>query len=277
MEKDKPRVNGKMASDSFDFHFFGWFLHEKKAAIQKEFLSNEKLRLSSENISYRTINHWQKIGLIEDSREDGKGWRKYSISDIIWVNVISELRCFGLSIELIRNVKKQIESIKDSEHKISKRTLFDYYLLYAMTHKKPAYLLVFKNGECLLFNTTELEFAQSFQSIEGSYIKIDLYALLRKVYKKESPFEEGYFTPNPLDPEEAEVLKTISQKGLKSMKINLKDGAVISFEGVIEEPTGTRIIDLLQANKFQSVTIKRHKGKTTQIERTIKTKPNKRD
>ena len=42
-----------------------------------KFLNTPKLPIS--NIAQsRVLNHWEKEGVLNDKRKDGKGWRKYS-------------------------------------------------------------------------------------------------------------------------------------------------------------------------------------------------------
>jgi DNA-binding transcriptional MerR regulator len=268
------RRNFKVASDALDIRYYGWFLVNEESIKFKSLVSQKKHRLADDRFSSRIINHWQKEGLIDDNRPNGKGWRKYSLSDIVWIHVISEIRDFGLSIDKLLKVKTEIERETDSNHNISERPLFDYYLLTAMLDKVPVYLHVFKDGEALFFTRNELEIAQQIGTIEGSYLTINLHKILNKVYDKEMN-KPDYFTPLPLEEGEKELLDSLRRGGIESVQIDLKDGAIVSMTDIITESKDSRIVDLLSMNNFQEIVIKQHQGEVTRIERKIKTRPKK--
>ena len=272
LEYDLPK-NFKVASDGFDMHFLVWFLHDEESKKFKQHVSQEGLRLNSEDISYRIINHWEKEGLLEDNRDNGKGWRKYSISDILWIQVINELRKFGLTIEDIRKVKAYLESAKDLNHKISKRPLFDYYLLHSMAKDDPTYLLVFSDGDSLLFTKHELEVAKALNTIEGSHITVDLFHLIKKAFKKRLGGFGPYVSPLPLSEEQKLVLEHLKDESLKSITIQLDKGTVVMLEGEFDEDTNVRLSELLKAAPFQEIQIKQHKGKITSVKRKVKSQP----
>ena len=80
----------------------------------KEFLKQEGIiklltkkgdTLVNKSISSRMLNHWEELNLIDNNRENGKGWRKFSILDSVWMEIILELRNFGFPNDKILNVK----------------------------------------------------------------------------------------------------------------------------------------------------------------------------
>jgi len=80
----------------------------------KEFLKQEGIiklltkkgdTLVNKSISSRMLNHWEELNLIDNNRENGKGWRKFSILDSVWMEIIVELRNFGFPNDKILNVK----------------------------------------------------------------------------------------------------------------------------------------------------------------------------
>lgn len=61
------------------------------------------------DISYRLLNHWSSEGLLEDHREAGSNdWRKLSLKDIFWIEVVKKLREFGLPLD---NIKRTYYSL----------------------------------------------------------------------------------------------------------------------------------------------------------------------
>jgi DNA-binding transcriptional MerR regulator len=59
-------------------------------------------------VPYRNLNHWGKLGLFDDDREDTKNWRRFSFVEFIWIRVIDELRNVGLDVDAIKALKEAL-------------------------------------------------------------------------------------------------------------------------------------------------------------------------
>jgi len=59
-------------------------------------------------ISYRELNHWSSEGLLYEDNEKGK-WRKFNVFEIIWIELVKELRLYNLAIPIITIVKEAID------------------------------------------------------------------------------------------------------------------------------------------------------------------------
>lgn len=90
------------------------YLHICEAANWIE--ANAELRerihsISNSQNTYRTINHWESVGLLNDVRtEHGKGWRKYSFYEIGYIAILTVLRDFGMPIDKLRRTKESLFS-----------------------------------------------------------------------------------------------------------------------------------------------------------------------
>ena len=162
------RRNSLCLGDSFDLAFAHF--HDGAKRFKKNW--NERIHtVKDEQISARVLNHWLKNGLIEDERTDGKGWHRFSSSDVFWIRCIIKLRKFGVSIDDLLQVKRQLEIGTDET---SKRPVLEYYIAYTFLEKKPARLLVFPGGEALIGSQEEIEFALQHGSIQDDFISIDI-------------------------------------------------------------------------------------------------------
>jgi len=206
-------------SDWWDLNFFGGFLNSKSKL--KEQLNEKRIRFSNENISSRVINHWQERGLISDDRPNGKGWRKFSISEIIWLEIIVKLRKFGMDFEKIKKVKGYLETFYRKESP-SKFPELDFYILIAINSKKPVKLIVFDNGEALLANQSEIDMAKQMDTIIDDYITIDLNKIVMKGLKKEK--NETDYLNYSLSNIEREVQDAILIDEVISIKLKKKNG-----------------------------------------------------
>ena len=102
LEDFKSRILKKQIfppSDYIDSLCIDYYMTDKISSYRKKV--NEPIhRINTNDVSFRTLNHWEQKGLIEIERgEDGGGWRKYSLLDNIWLYIITELRKFNYSIE----------------------------------------------------------------------------------------------------------------------------------------------------------------------------------
>ena len=70
-----------------------------------------RFELKDTEQTYRTINHWCKMGLIDDSRTNTQGWRKFSIVELALISIISTLRNFGIPLGTIKVVKEKLFTI----------------------------------------------------------------------------------------------------------------------------------------------------------------------
>jgi DNA-binding transcriptional MerR regulator len=59
-------------------------------------------------ISYRELNHWSTEGLLYEDNEKGR-WRKFNVLEIIWIELIKELRLYNIAIPVIIIIKKAID------------------------------------------------------------------------------------------------------------------------------------------------------------------------
>jgi len=207
------RRNFLLLGDSFDLAFANF--HDGAKRFKKNW--NERIHtVKDEQISARVLNHWLKNGLIEDERTDGKGWHRFSSSDVFWIRCIIKLRKFGVSIDDLLQVKRQLEIGTDEA---SKRPVLEYYIAYTFFEKKPARLLVFPGGEALIGSQEQIEFALQHGSIQDDFISIDVNRMLGKLgadvnYLRESKSEVERAISNALDtPEIKEV--TIKSKETK--------------------------------------------------------------
>lgn len=180
--------NYLIASDWFDLNFFGKFLEEGHQAMM--FLNKPQFSVAEEKITSRVLNHWHEIDLLYDNREDKKGWRKFSISDSIWISIALKLRNFGLGLKQIKKVKECLD-IYNSPDFISNSTLLDFYISYCFLSDEPVKLLVFDDGEALLARQIEIDLSNQINGIKDDYISIDLGKLINKRFKN-NPIKTDY-------------------------------------------------------------------------------------
>ena len=90
--------------------FYENFENFKKSDTGKKLIKryNKKNHRLKRMVSYRLLNYWEKCGLIISRRTSEKGWKQFSFIDLVWLNIIHNLRNFGYSIEKTNSIGKDI-------------------------------------------------------------------------------------------------------------------------------------------------------------------------
>lgn len=60
------------------------------------------------DVSYRNINYWEEKDLLKIPRDDNKKWRKFSIRDTILIQIIRDLKLYGLDNDFIKSTMPTI-------------------------------------------------------------------------------------------------------------------------------------------------------------------------
>ena len=251
--------------EQFSLAFIDYLARNVLKAVSKAI--NDKIgRLRSDNLTYRMINHWEEKGLLSTKRPGGKGWRKYSIMDLVWTYIILELRKFGYPLELIHNVKKSLENLnRDVEN--SEFPLLEFFVVLAITHRSPAYLIVFHDGHAE--PVFQLDFHLKISKIDYlNYLVINLNSMVQKAL----PGKE--LTPNfgeyiNLSASELDLLYMIQMEGYESITVITGGGKIERLEANKSVKESSRIIDLIRGGDYQDIEIKQRDGQIVRIRQKI--------
>jgi len=211
-------------TDWFDYQFICEFLNDNHKV--KEFLNQPQYTIGDETISSRVLKHWHDTGILEDNRPKGKGWRKFSFSEVIWISIVSKLRGFGMDLKNIKKVKQYLDSFNSTENQ-SKCPLLDFYITHCMTSKTPIKLLVFDTGEALIGRQVAIDIAIQYEFIKDDYISIDIAKLINTRFKGKK-IQTDYLD-YALTNIEKEVQRGIYYEDVKTMTIKVNGGKDIFF------------------------------------------------
>lgn len=140
---------------------------EIRERLKKEMI----FKLSDTTISSRLYNYWEKIGIVNDTRPGGKGWRYFTIVDILWIEIVSELTLFGFDSSKIKKTKTCLEST----------SRLDIFISSHLNNKWRAELIVMQDGTAILDAMASIYGAKEKNKIKESYISIDLQSIIKKV------------------------------------------------------------------------------------------------
>ena len=164
------------------------------------------------------MKHWHDTEILKDNRPKGKGWRKFSFTEVVWISIVSQLRKFGLDLKKIKKVKEYLDTFNSKENQ-SQCTLLDFYIAHCMSSKMPIKLLVFDTGEALIGRQVAIDLAVQYGFIKDDYISVDLGKLMNKRFKGKRV--KTYYTNYSLSSIEKEIQQGIYYEDVKSITINV--------------------------------------------------------
>ena len=265
----KNTKNSILRSEGAVFQMLEYFSELKSVS---RYLNIKARKLSHSDVSYRIINHWEKEGLISDNRIDGKGWRKYSIVDGVWIHIISRLRNFGVALEIIKEIKKNLEfNGPNGNSPEQSLTTLEYYTALALYQKTPTYLLAFANGESLLCRHDEYVNSIAFRFIKDDHVKISINRIIQQMFPHQD-LRENYNPQVELSSDEMKILHIIRYDKYNSITVKKRNGKIQRIEAEEKIDVDKRIVDILQTADYQNIEINQQNGTIVNIKRTIKKK-----
>jgi DNA-binding transcriptional MerR regulator len=256
----KNRNNKFIASDWFDLNFFGSFMSSD--ALIKDAFNEKKYTIGGERISSRVLSHWYDIGVINDNRPNGKGWAKFSFSEVIWIEIVVKLRKFGLDLQRIKEVKEQLNVYNRSDDK-SKCLLLDFYLIVALKSKNPIKLIVFESGQADIMRQIDIDLANELDCLPEDFISIDINKLLNKLLTKRK-IKTDYlgYSDIPKSTLIQQIEESVSAEDIQSVTIKVKnENYIIGEEFFIKDRIKANA--LMNVLKFGKLIENKNGGKST--------------
>lgn len=126
--------------------FIGFFQNEDKSFL--EILNRKTKGKFKDGFSYRTLNFWEQEGLLSNNRTEKNVWRNYSLLDQVWLNIIIELRGFGLDLTSIKSLKVYLSKFEEDID--TSYPLLSFYLALSVSENDDELYLIFAENKCQL-------------------------------------------------------------------------------------------------------------------------------
>lgn len=258
----------RLRGDDFLIAFSNYYSSEVGKEASK-FLNSPSLPISNVAQS-RILNHWEKEGVLKDKREEGKGWRRYSPMEVIWIHIVIELREFNFPLANLIVLKSALEKLSEKVE-FSEMPELELYVRHSLSKPKPVYLMVFPDGNGVVGFKKELDDLKELGFV-GSHISIDLLAILKKVFPKLS-LKVEFKIDWELSNSESELLSDIRSGRFDEIALELKDGKIRRYEAseLIEDKSLFR--QVAEEYPFQRIETSIKDGKKVLMRRTISKKP----
>ena len=218
--------------------------------------------------SHRILHHWDENNLIECARDSGKGWRRFSLLEEVWLRVIHSLREFGFPIDKIVQAKPAFFEPYSQEFPCS---LMEYYIGAALGWNEPISLLVFADGFAAPLSYSELQIAVKLFGLTD-HIHLNINEILRQTGLPDYSAPKFPFSVQ-LSAKEMQFLLFVRLKEFSSITIHFKNGEISKIDGNRECDLSERIGDLIRSNDYQKIELLSKEGKVVSIKQSISLKP----
>jgi len=247
--------NSKLTEDKMNFSFYNTYRHdtyyqnpdyklveEYSPFLHKKSLTLQKIQSVIPSLTYRKIHFWSLKKLIPDSRETEKNWRKFSLVDVILLQIIARLRDISFSTEIIRAIIRQITNahfIQLSKSGGTEKIRFlelEYSILRVVNGDKLLLILDHSNSD------EPIRFVKEYLGIEG---------LLAEE-------QDAEFTILPV----YAYIQTLARILGKELVLNEKDSVQEFWLKLIRQPTPQerKILNIIKDKSFDEVSIVKSGG-----------------
>lgn len=256
-----------------EMELYAMYLSQQVRKAAKAF-NEPKFTIKDTGTSYRVVNHWSKLGVIDDDRGgDSKQWRKLSLMDMMWLKVAGEMRRFGFPLEKILHAKQRLFSAPSYTH--GECPYFEYAVLRVVFMKEETYILVFADGNAYPISGASLN-ARNLCGVIDSYLCLNMNQLVQELYSNKFDFyPKVENTSLRLTAEELSLLGDMRSGQFESIRVRLRDGKIELIEATQTVKSQRRIIEILEDARYQDIEVKRADGQVVSIKRTIKKHPGK--
>jgi DNA-binding transcriptional MerR regulator len=219
-------------------------------------LGERKYTARDTGLSSRVISHWDRNKILPDGVKGKKGWRKFTLSEMVWIKVVMRLRNFGFPLSKIAEIKKQIMEC-DREH--GTYPLFDFFVGQAWKFDDP-HIIVLADGAAGIATPPEIELLKRrlppnrkdmlLISLKSVLEELGIDAVRAKLLM-------------PLTDQEAILVASIT-RGSREVKAKISDGKIKEIEQtvVISDHPDLREINgrIQEGGEYTEVTTKYQKG-----------------
>ncbi len=223
--------------------------------MQKSFIGTDT------GVPYRSINHWENSGLIDNDRGEARSWRRFSFVEFIWIRMIDEMRKVGLPMDTIKAVKQSLfqpASIVDLD--IHLRSIYQARDTANVYHEAG-------REEMEKDMRDRFDGGVEEQQLDGNWLQhLILSSIVKRcpvilvVFTDGTPFaiheEPGYFIfPEHLDRLSFETHVRIPITGI--IKEFLRGGLAIERMGDLQilEPNEQTVLRIIHSGQYDSVTV----------------------
>lgn len=264
-----------LISDATELKLLG--VSEKQRMDLAEAWSLPRVGIQNDSATYRFINYLTSTGLLDDRRETtGKGWRKFSYVECIYINIVVALRKFGVKIEAIKPIYELFSQPYDNPKRSIYLGLSWLDVLITVHAGEEMELLIEEDGQVLVCDPQTMRLF-GIGATEGS-LRVSLSTMinqLRAANGLELIEIKHSFGDFPLS--KAELDAIIGMRNLKHsqdmLHIKRTTNGILIDKDKVEEASEelTSKVNALIEEDFSSVRADKRQGKVVNVKKTTQT------
>lgn len=221
-----------------------------------EKLHNEKSRKFTTE-SKRVIGHWVKEGVISGKQESEGGWYYFNRIESIWIDIVSQLREFGLSLPKIKFIREDL-----FKEVVSGFRLIDQALMLSILNNPQALII---RSKAPLIVCSLKNYQESLYDKIAPHILVNLGPIVENAFPESNfEFKESKGVAG-LTIEELKLLYFIRTGEYNEIKVTMKGGEIYLIESSRTESINKKIIDIINQANYQNIEIKIQDGKIVHI------------
>ncbi|RRQ46494.1 MerR family transcriptional regulator [Chryseobacterium sp. SC28] len=218
--------------------------------------------------SKRVIGHWVKEGVITGEQHHEGGWFYFDRTESIWIDIVTHLRGFGLSLKIIKTIREKLFNEVQPGFR-----MIDFAIIHSVL-RSHYIMMVNPNGSINL--TTSWLYSETVKKeVLPPHIMFNFFHLAKEIFPNNN-FDVAIADPDKLPEltdEEMKILYYIRTGDFKEIKIKMQEGEVYLLEAQQEMQVNEKLINIISKAAYQDISIKIADNKIVHITRTERFKP----
>lgn len=245
-----------------------------------DFFNRKIFRVSDSSLTYRQINNLEESGLFSSGRMEDSQWRKLSFKEIIYMELVNELRRFGFKNNQLTGLRDIFFGGKDMDtdsEEYKDLSLFTSDLIIGLCFGSGVEVILSMDadGEGGFFDINSYFLFQAKEKsqvilnindfINNILIKIDKKPFLVKYGLKDMPF-----IGKVLSKKEEDLISKIRDGQSKSIRVEMKKGEpnLVYLSSEIQGNFNIEEVEKqIEESNFQDIRIIKRDGKIVNIKK----------
>jgi DNA-binding transcriptional MerR regulator len=273
LEQMKPFL--VFLGDWYDLQFAEFsYSDEQDFTLVRRMLFEAKHTVAQTGETYRVINNWDAKGLLFDNDERENRWRKFSLTELVWIECLGELRKMGFPVSTLKALRDNLFVTQTTKNSAKFNPMVLAFFIAQVIGREDAILVVNHQGIGSFCTVADYESSQLLYPLPTSYAVVSLNSIYAKL--KDKPEYARKNTPLfVLSEKEQDVLEKILFEPETEINLKAKDGKITKVDykskKINPENVVAEVREMLKDGKRKEIVIKQENGKAVFIERTDKT------
>lgn len=249
-----------------------------------DIIRDRKFKIGDTKMTYRQLNHLDQAGLVDESRKSDKQWRTFNITDLLYLNVVMNLRGFDVKNDKIKYIQKMFYQPSINFKDVGGITDAEIAIVGLLLEVVPIGILVFIDGEAILTDNPDISYLQGHLDIKHRpHIFVMLFETFKDEIKKFLKDEKNQsaldlqnyknkYLHYPLSDDDHNLLEFVKHAKYSKIIIEKKSNGRIFLNGKKGKNgpfiTPDDVFELINNKKYGGISLRMQDGKIAYLEDT---------